>query len=211
MKYVLALLADWANGIFAVLIASAITGTEVLWWHYVIGIALSHGPDIDAIPELWRRGKVAASAENPHDHRDGLHYPLLLVPVLFVFPMWFGYFGWVLWCAVVLHFVNDMYGTGWGLKLGWPFSSRSYKFLCRRVNRSKGQLQSEGLWQTLPESERKLRILVSWSATELPDYQRRWGMEQWIDVCYLRFNWISAVEYSLFIAAVVLATLSLLQ
>lgn len=81
MKYVLALLADWANGIFAVLLALWVTGTEVVFWYFLVGIALSHLPNIDALSELWRRGKVAASAENMADHRDGLHYPLIVIPL----------------------------------------------------------------------------------------------------------------------------------
>ncbi len=62
MKSILALLADWANGIFAVLLAATILGLDPLWWHFIVGIVLAMSPDIDAIPELLARGKVASSA-----------------------------------------------------------------------------------------------------------------------------------------------------
>ncbi len=40
MKNVVSLLADWANGIFAVLIASWWFGVDPLWWHFLVGLVL---------------------------------------------------------------------------------------------------------------------------------------------------------------------------
>ena len=137
MSYILVLLADWANGIFAVVLASLVSSTEVAWWHYFVGIALSHSPDLDALPELWRRGRVGADAEHESDHRDGLHYPLALLAVGVLATWLFGYWGWVMLFSLMLHLVNDLYGTGWGLKLFWPLSNRQYKLLGRRVNMAK--------------------------------------------------------------------------
>lgn len=77
MKNILPILADIANGVFATLLASYCTNTEVLWWHILIGVAFAMFPDLDALQELWKRGKIAASNNNPKDHRDGLHYPIL--------------------------------------------------------------------------------------------------------------------------------------
>ena len=117
MKNILALLADWANGIFAVLMASWWLGVEPLWWYFLIGIAMSHLPDLDAVPELIRRGKVSASADNAYDHREGLHYPIIIIGLGGIAAYLFPYWGLVLLIALLLHLVNDLYGTGWGIKL----------------------------------------------------------------------------------------------
>lgn len=210
MKNVLALLADWANGIFAVLWAASITGSDILWWYFVIGILLSHVPDLDALGELWRRGKIAASAEHAGDHRDGLHYPIVWFVVGLAAALVLGYWGWVFFLVTMLHFINDFYGTGWGIKLLWPMSHKNYKLLGRRVNRAKRILKHNGDWGQLTSEERRLRLIVSWLPDELPAYMRRWGMENWIELTYLRLNWISGVEYALCIVAVFLMLIYLL-
>jgi len=198
MKQVVVLLADWANGIFAVLLASWVTGVDVLWWHFLIGLLLSHVPDIDALPELLRRGRVAASAVHSADHRTFLHYPVFAVGLM-ALAVWFvGYWGWVLTFAVLLHLINDLYGTGWGLKVLWPLSNRNYKVLGRRVNRLKHILQVDGDWERLSVEERRLRPIISWSADELPQYITRWGVDDWVPYWYYNLNWVSGVEYILF-------------
>ena len=210
MKNILALLADWANGIFALLLASVITQTEILWWHIPIGLLLSHLPDIDAVPELLRRGRVSASAENLIDHRTFLHFPLFSIPLSFLAALYVGYWGWVLFISIILHLVNDLYGTGWGLRLLYPFSHRYFKVLGRRVNRLKHSLVLEGRWDVLTEDERKLPFLVSWSDTELPAYIQEWGIDEWIGKVYQNPNFISVIEYALFILAVILMSIVLL-
>ena len=209
MKYALTLLADWANGIFALLLAAHLTDTGILWWYVPLALALSHAPDLDAIPELLRRGKVAASSEHPYDHREGLHYPLLVLPVLVALAYFAGFWGVLLLINFLLHYLNDFYGTGWGLKILWPLSKRNYKLLGRRANRLRSILEADGDWKRLSESERRLRLVVSWRQDELPGYTTRFGLEDWVNPYYLRLNWISTVEYTLFIVACVLLYLEL--
>ncbi len=201
MKTILVLVADWANGIFSVLLAVLVTGHEAAWWHFLVGMVLSHVPDLDALPELWRRGRVVADNDNPYDHRDGLHYPLVTIGGAVLAIGLFGYWGWVLGFAIALHYLNDLYGTGWGIKLLWPFSKRNYKFFARRVNQPKQVLIARGDWDGLSNQERRLQFIVSWTAEELPSYLIRWGMDNWITVYYLRLNIICVVEYVLFGAA----------
>ncbi|MFT5832096.1 MAG: hypothetical protein ACI9SY_000478 [Candidatus Paceibacteria bacterium] len=210
MKNIVSLLADWASGIFAVLIASWWFGIDPLWWHFLVGLVLSHAPDIDAIPELLKRGKVAASVEHPHDHRDALHYPVVLISLAALIAYLVPYWGMVFLIAMVLHLTNDLYGTGWGIKLFWPLSKRNYKVLGRRVNRLKYLLEQDGDWDKQTSEERRLKWLVSWSPEELPQYMTRWGIDNWIPKYYFHFNSISLVEYGLFIIAVVLMLLALL-
>jgi hypothetical protein len=210
MKNLVSLLADWANGIFAVLIASWWFGIDPLWWHFLVGLVLSHAPDIDAIPELLKRGKVAASAEHPHDHRDALHYPVILITLAVAVAYLLPYWGTIFLIVVILHLINDLYGTGWGIKLFWPLSKRNYKVLGRRVNRLKYLLEQDGDWDKQTHEERRLKWLVSWSPEELPKYMTRWGIDNWIPKYYFHFNSISLVEYGLFIIAVVLMLITLL-
>lgn len=207
MKSLLALLADWANGIFALLGASWLTGTDILFWHVPIALLLASLPDIDAIPELITRGKVASSREHERDHRTFLHYPV--VACVFVVALWWqgSFFAVLTAIALVLHLLNDLYGTGWGLPLFWPLSGTHYKLLMRRVNRLQSTLVRTGEWNTLEESERRLRVLVAWSKAELPAYIRRWGQEDWIDDTYCRVTWISVIEFTLFAMACALLAL----
>jgi hypothetical protein len=210
MKNLVSLLADWANGIFAVLIASWWFGIDPLWWHFVIGLLLSHAPDIDAIPELLKRGKVAASAEHPHDHREALHYPLVLIILAVGMAYMLPYWGTIFLVAMILHLVNDLYGTGWGIKLFWPISNRNYKVLGRRVNRLRYLLEQDEDWDKQTYEERSLKWLVSWSPRELPSYMTRWGIDDWIPKYYFHLNSISVIEYGLFIIAFVLMLITLL-
>lgn len=198
MYQFLALLADIANGVFAVALSAFITGQEVVWWHFLIGIPLAMYPDLDAIPELLKRGKLAASSEHVEDHREGLHFPILFLLAGLWGVFVFGYWGLVFLLATVLHFINDLYGTGWGIPLLWPLTHRRYKVLGRRVNRLKSLLKQDGDWDNVSSDERRLRWVVSWSKEELGSYIQRWGEENWIERWYLSLNWISFLEYTLF-------------
>ena len=206
MKQVLVLLADWANGLFALLAAAWLLEVTILWWHIPVALLLSHLPDIDAIPELLRRGKVSASQEHSQDHRTLLHYPIISLPICVSLALYGGYWGLVIATVIPLHLFNDLYGTGWGLQLFWPLGRRHYKLLGRRVNRLRHMLTEEE--QTvLPASETGLRVIVSWNDEELPAYIKKWGMDNWIEPWYLKLNWINGIEYGLFLIACILMVL----
>ena len=209
MKEILALLADWANGIFAVVLASYITNTEIVWWYFIIGILFAMCPDLDAFPELIKRGKIAASAEYPSDHREGLHYPIVFILIGGIFIYLYPFLGWMFLFAIMLHYINDLYGTGWGIPLLWPLTNRRYKLLGRRVNRMKSILIQDGDWDNLSDPERRLRFMVSWKKDELTPYIQKWGVENWIKKYYLNINWISGIEYGLFIFAIILLIINL--
>ncbi|MEM9336516.1 MAG: metal-dependent hydrolase [Patescibacteria group bacterium] len=210
MNYILVVLADIANGLLAVLAASWLYSVDPQWWYFLIGIALAMSPDLDGVRELVRRGRVSASAEHTADHRDGLHYPVLWLVVGSVATYYLSYWGAVFLFATLLHFLNDFYGTGWGIKLLWPLSQRNYKLLGRRANLLKSILIEKGMWEQLSQDERKLLVIVSWSPQELPDYIHRYGLDKWIEPYYLKLNWINVVEYSLFLIAATLTLMTLL-
>lgn len=204
MKNILALLADIANGIFATCIASYVLGAELVWWHVLVGIVFAMSPDIDAISELLKRGKVSASAEHAVDHRTFLHWPVFSLTLGCVAWILFGYFGLMWLIAIALHLINDLYGTGWGIPALWPITNDRFKIFGRRVNRLKFQLQEDNDWNDLSHNERKFRFLVHWNSRELPHYIQRWGQENWIARWYLNLNWVSGIEYMLFLGACVL-------
>ncbi len=203
MKRILPILADIANGIFATFLASWITGINPTW-HFIVGIVFATLPDLDAIPELLKRGMVAGSSKYPHDHRVGLHYPIVFVIIGVVLIYLFPFFGWLFLVATMLHFVNDLYGTGWGVPILWPFKSCRYKFFGRRAALSKKLLIEKGYWNDLSDEERKLRFVVSWNIDELPEFIRRYRIENWIDIFYLHFSRVSLIEYLIFITAIIL-------
>lgn len=204
MRNLLALLADISNGIFAVFFASYVTNTEIAWWYFVVGIFFAMCPDLDAIPELLVRGKIGSSKKYIRDHREGLHYPILFVILGITLSVLVGFWGYLFLFATTLHFVNDFYGTGWGIKLLWPISNTQFKLLGRRANKLRYLLEQEGSWKTLPVPEKRLRLIVSWSADELPRYIERWGVDDWVDKWYLHLNWVSVTEYSLFLFSCIL-------
>lgn len=196
MKSILALLADFANGIFAVLLASYVYQTEPLWWYFIVGMVLAMFPDIDAVPELIARGKVAASALYSKDHRTFLHYPILSVSIGLIAWYVFGFWGLVLLAAFTLHLINDLYGTGWGIPLLYPFTRKRYK--CNPESFFKRR--------TLPAAT----TVSSWSESELQQAIKVSGNDNWLADTYLTLNWISITEYSLFIIAIIGMTVSLL-
>ena len=210
MKSILALLADFANGIFAVLIACSVYEIPPQWWYFLIGLPLAMLPDIDAIPEILKRGKVSTDASYTRDHRTFLHYPIISLIIFTPVFIWGGFWGLLIVVAVVLHLVNDLYGTGWGLQLLWPLSTRHYKFFGRRANRLRSMLKDGGYLEELPREETKLRFMVSWTKAELQDYITRFGVDDWIIYWYLRPNWVSVVEYSLFLVGATLMVVSLI-
>lgn len=93
MKSVLALCADFANGIFALLAAAWVTDTVIVWWYVPVALVAAMLPDIDAVPELLTRGRVSASSEHQHDHRTFLHYPIVTVPLALCLGMFGGFLG----------------------------------------------------------------------------------------------------------------------
>lgn len=210
MKSILALLADFANGIFAVLIACAVYDVPPVWWYFLIGLPLAMLPDVDAVPELLKRGKVSSDSSYTRDHRTFLHYPIISIIIFIPVFYYGGFWGLVIVLAVFLHLLNDLYGTGWGLQLLWPVSTRHYKFFGRRANRLHSMLAEAGDLIILPSEETRLRFMVSWPKAELKDYITRFGVDNWIIHWYLRPNWVAVVEYSLFLVATTLMVTSLI-
>lgn len=195
MRYIAPLLADFANGIFATLITGYVTGVEVEWWHFLIGIVIAMSPDVDAIPEaIRRRGHLAASAEDPDDHREYLHYPVLFFLVGLVLSYFSPFWGIFFLVGTALHFLNDLYGTGWGISLLWPLTKDRFKLFCGENNEFSFKLSH--FVRRIPSQQLKNEIIT-------------YGNENWVEEYYLHITTISAIEYTLFVVSVVLMIIHL--
>jgi len=198
MKNILPILADFANGIFATAIASYFLGIDPTW-HYIIGILFAMSPDLDAVSELFKRGRVSSSAVYEYDHREYLHFPILFIIIGFLLTSLSPFFGYLFLVASVLHFVNDLYGTGWGVAILWPFSKDRFKLFSRRSAQPKNLLVKNGFWDNLSDEERKFRFVVRWKNSELPQYIKKYGIDDWIPEFYLKANPVCVTEYIIFI------------
>ncbi len=190
MYRLLPLLGDAGLGILSVLVVSFGYGVYEPTAFWLMPFAFL--PDLDAFHEVMRRGKVAACADNPHDHRETLHKPILwLVPLAL---LWWsvGYYGAVIFTMVLLHFLHDSVLTGWGVPWLSPFSNIRIKFFVDEQNEASFKTKD---W---------LRI---WHEDELQKAIVAHGNENWIEDLYLHPTLVSVVEYSIFVLAIMLVAL----
>jgi hypothetical protein len=173
MKRILPLLADIGHGIIAVLLVGLLLQVT-LSWHFIVGILLGLLPDIDVIPRLLRSGSVVPTKEDPLDHRDYLHFPLLFILVGLLVAFVDTYWGGVFIIATTLHFINDTWGTGDGIMWLWPISRKKYKW----------------------------RKLDTWKS-DIYTHTPKSNKDTWIDASYLQITSIALIEYATFLVALV--------
>jgi hypothetical protein len=182
-------MADVGHGIISALLISYIFGIDPTVWIFVIGILSAFAPDLDGISELLKYGKIAASKDQKNDHRDGLHYPLLWLLLFFILYKIDPYIVSVIGFSVLLYFINDSWGTGWGVKWLWPFNNKSYKFF------SGNDKSADTTFQ---------KIVTSWTPEEKALIIEKAGDPDWLKKCYARLNPISIIEYGTLIVAIIL-------
>lgn len=186
MYRLLPLLGDVGLGILSVIFVSF--AYEVYDFRAFLLLPLALLPDLDAIPEIMKKGRVAASASNPRDHRELLHKPILwLVPLGFCW-IEFGYMGAVAFTMVFLHFVHDSILTGWGVPWLWPRRTRIKFFVNARNEPSLARCDWVRTWN---EEQLRKDIVV-------------YGDENWIEKYYLHTTSVSVIEYGVFFFAVLL-------
>jgi len=156
-----------------------------------LAVFLSFAPDLDALAEISRRGKVAASADHPVDHREVLHKPLIWLLVTGGLWMWFGYYGAIAFFAILFHFLHDSVLTGWGVPWLAPFSKTRFKFFVDEAN---------------TESFARRNWVRTWTPEELTRMIIAHGDENWIKNLYLLPTPASVIEYSMFGISLVLLT-----
>lgn len=173
MKKILPLLADVGHGILSVLIVGLLLNVS-LSWHFVVGILFALLPDVDALPRLFRTGSVVPTDNDPADHRDYLHFPVIYLVLGFFLCVFSLYWGLVFLLATTLHFLNDTWGTGGGIMWLWPLTRKKYKW----------------------------RKIDTWKL-DTYEYVSKNDRDTWIDASYLQITSIALVEYTTFLIAVV--------
>ena len=137
--------------------------------------------------------KLIVTKKIPHsDHRDGLHYPLLFIPIVGLLGYLVDpYIGLILSFGALIHFIHDSIGVGWGIKWLYPFDSKSYMFLYRAglpTNKS------------MPK-----KILYSWTDSERKIAMDKYGDPNWINNIYFKPHVFGVLEYLMLITGILFA------
>lgn len=149
-----------------------------------IGVVSCLLPDIDFIWKLLT-DKIRGKSLQTKFHRDGLHYPLLFIPIVIFIGLLFNpWVALILGVGCVTHFIHDSIGVGWGVKWLYPFSKKSYMFL-----------YVAGV-PTNKEMPRKL--FYSFNDVEREKLIIEYGDPNWIKHIYLRPHIFGFIEYAVF-------------
>lgn len=159
-------------------------------WSLAIGVSATLMPDLDYIWKAIRTKKLPNS-----EHRDGLHYPLIIVPLAGIIGLVINpHVGLILALGTLIHFVHDSVGIGFGVKWLFPFKQNSYLFLFQ-IKTPKNK--------NMPKQR-----LYSWSDKERSEMIRKYAYPNWITYVYLHPNVYGLFEYSIFAIGVVIAILA---
>jgi len=156
-----------------------------------IGVAASLLYDLDFIWSAVRTKSVIAPGT---EHRDGLHYPLIVIPFLGVLGSLINpALGLVLALGALLHFIHDSIGVEFGVKWLFPFKKNSYAFFYHT-----GLPTNKGM----PREK-----LYSWSDKEREEARKRYGDPERIKHIYLRPHPYGVAEYAVCLVGVLAAVL----
>lgn len=155
-----------------------------------IGVISCLLPDLDYVWSTIVNNKAPDS-----DHRDGLHYPLLFIPVVGAIGFIINpYIGVTLVLGSLAHFMHDSVGVGWGIKWLYPFKSNSFMFLYRAG---------------LPTNKNQPKQLTySWSDEERTIAKAKYGDDGWIRHIYLEPHVFGVIEYTVLIIGVLIAIIN---
>lgn len=106
---------DIGVGLLLAVIIGAITSVEPSWQFSLVGLAGALWPDLDFIIWVMRGNRVDHLT---HKHRDLLHRPLVLTPLLTI-TVWLcleWQSGILFGVATLAHFTHDTIGHGWGIR-----------------------------------------------------------------------------------------------
>ncbi len=133
-----------------------------LW--LLAGVLFALLPDTDFWIEYMQRGTVGGKVIGAH--RTLFHNPLPYIPVALFIGTLFGP-EWMLLFALgaFSHFVHDLSGMGYGIRLFWPFSERWYKFFSNQEGAIHYDFD---------------HLVMSWSPEEMRDLVAQRGNDNWI-------------------------------
>lgn len=177
------MLLDIGVGIILGLLLGGLDGGASLFWYPVIGILFALLPDLDFVATMLRR----RSSER---HRDGIHYPLILTPLVaaLVYLIWPD-FTWLAVAALLSHFLHDSVGIGWGVKWLFPFSSNSFSFFYH--------IEDVTSKKRFPR-----RMVYVWREAELSQLMRVYGDPNWFRNIYLAWHPYAIFEVTVFLIGV---------
>ncbi len=185
-------LADFGHGMLLTILFLTIFNIEPTVMYFVLGMTFSVLPDLDGAKELLRYGGVDAGEHG--DHRDGLHYPIIWVALGSVIVFIDPFIGTLFVLCTLTHFLNDSWGTGWGIEWLWPFSDKSFKFFSRNNADADVTLK---------------QLVTSWDPKEKNETAQRLGNRNWLECYYGRITMISGIEYGTFVVALIVTVLYL--
>lgn len=177
-------IADFGHGILIATAFLYFTHGEPTLWFYLLAIVFSVLPDLDGVQEFLKFRNIGASQGRATDHRDGLHFPLLWLLTGIGFYYLNPLLGGLFIACTLAHFINDSWGTGWGVQWLWPLSHKSYKLLSRH--------EKDADISTT-------HVVVSWDTSEKKEVMETQGNPNWLHDIYLRPTIISIVEYGTFV------------
>ncbi len=182
MHRILPIVGDVGLGILVAVVVSqkyGVTDPYLIGW----GILWAFLPDIDALPELLKRGEVAAHREHVQDHREKLHMPMFWLIPLWFMSVSFGVAWEIAFWAILMHFLHDSVFTGWGVPWFAPFARFRIKFFTAYDNSF--SLKAEDL----------IRI---WWRHELPTAITQYGDRNWVWNTYGELTPVLVIEYLIF-------------
>lgn len=187
MYRTLPLLGDIGLSILCIIFVSDFFGRYEPAAFWLIPIILL--PDLDAIPELWKRGKVASREKNPEGHNEFLHKPLAWLLATGLLWWSIGFYGAIIFAITLAHFLHDSFLTGWGIAWLAPFSDTKFKFFVDNENEVSFHPKN---WLRR-HSPKKLKIQII-----------KYGDDNWIENIYFSFNVVTILEYGTFIISLIM-------
>ena len=183
------MLLDIAIGLLLAMIALPHSPWGGLLWLSVYTVTFSLVPDLDVM--LSRLTGVS-----PSRHREILHKPLVLLPtVFFVISLFDVSLATIAIVALLLHYVHDSIGIGWGVQWVYPISKDSFSFLYH-----------------LPGGTRRMkrRLLYRWPHGRIEALATKYGDPHWFRNIYLRWHPYAIIEASVFLFIVSIWLLAIL-
>lgn len=187
-------LADFGHGLLIATLFHMVLGLAPSAMIYGLAVLFSILPDLDGIPEFLIFKNIGASHDRPKDHREGLHYPILWLMAGTMLSLIAPLYGTLFLICTMVHFLNDSWGTGWGIKWLWPLSHNSYKFFSSA--HEDAHVGASSFISSLNTTEKATAIQTK-------------GNPNWLEDVYLRVTPISVIEYSTFILGLLLTVLHL--
>ena len=156
----------------------------------LIGIAAALLPDLDF---LYQYAKTRRTPNT--EHRDGLHYPLIVTPIVGLAGWIFNpHVGAVMAAGTLAHFIHDSIGVGFGIKWLYPFKENSYLFFFQVKNPANKNMPKQRLY--------------SWNDKERAEAIHKYAYKDWIRFLYFRPNAYGLFEYIVFLTGVLISLAS---